>query len=235
MKTARLPPIRSSLEVSGERFIREKMRVARVAGLAGIRLYTATPASGLWRLAKAGGQGRPPYWAYAWAGGLALARHVLDKPETVMGRRVLDLGAGSGLVGIAAAKAGAASVFSAETDAHARVAIGLNAVENGVAVELIEGDVLDDPPPAVDVVLAGDVFYDEAVAKPMLTFLDRCLAAGIYVLVGDPGRAPLPSHRLRAVAHYDVPDFGDGAARTPAWVFALEPHGVPGEAAENRR
>jgi predicted nicotinamide N-methyase len=219
------------MPVDAERFIRDNMRVAPVVGLPEIRLYAATPATGLRRFAEAAGQGRPPYWAYAWAGGLALACHIRDHPETVAGRCVLDLGAGSGLVGIAAAKAGAASVLAAETDGNARVAIGLNAAENGVAIALAEGDMLAGTLPAVDLVLAGDVFYDESVAAPMLAFLDRCRAAGITVLVGDPGRAPLPRHRLRAVAHYDVPDFGDGAARTPAWVFVLEPSAVRGEAA----
>jgi predicted nicotinamide N-methyase len=212
------------------RFIRDNLRVAPIQSLPEIRLHMATPASGLWRLSGKGAA-VPPYWAYPWAGGLALAHHILDHPEIVAGRRVLDLGAGSGLVGVAAAKAGAARVLAAETDSHARVAIGLNAVENSVTTELFEGDVLAGPPPAVDVVLAGDVFYDKDVAARMLVFLDQCLAIGIEVLVGDPGRAPLPRGRLRALAEYAVADVGDGGARTPAWVFVLEPPTGPTAAA----
>lgn len=204
-------------------FIRANLRLAPVPSLPEIRLHMATPASGLWRLSGRGSAAMPPYWAYPWAGGQALARYVLDHAEIVAGRRVLDLGAGSGLVGIAAAKAGAARVLAAETDGNARIAIGLNADENGVTVELFEGDVLGRPPPAVDVVLAGDVFYDKDVAARMLVFLDRCLAAGIAVFVGDPGRAHLPRGRLRTIAEYAVADVGDGAARTPAWVYGLEP------------
>lgn len=213
------------------RFIRDNLRIAPIQSLPEIRLHMATPASGLWRLSGRGGAAVPPYWAYPWAGGLALARHILDHPEIVAGRRVLDLGAGSGLVGIAAVKAGAAKVLAAETDSHARIAIGLNAAENGAAVELFEGDALAGALPAADIVLAGDVFYDKDVAARMLVFLDRCLAAGIAVLVGDPGRAPLPRDRLRALAEYAVADVGDGAARTPAWVFVLEPATGPTAAA----
>ena len=207
------------------RFIRDNMRVVPVPSVPEIRLYTATPASGLWRLAEKGGKQAPPYWAYQWAGGLALARHILDHPETVAGRRVLDLGAGSGLVGIAAAKAGAAQVIAAESDRNAHAAIELNAAENGFAITLADVDVLIGPSPTVDLVLAGDVFYDRGTALRMTAFLDRCLAAGIAVLVGDPGRAYLPRARLRLLAEYDVLDVGDGASVKPGFVFALEPAG----------
>ena len=217
------------MQFDSSQFIRANLRLAPVLSLPEIRLHMATPASGLWRLSGRGAA-IPPYWAYPWAGGLVLARYVLDHAEIVAGRRVLDLGAGSGLVGIAAAKAGAARVLAAETDSHARVAIGLNAAENGVAVELFEGDALAGAPPASDIVLAGDVFYDKDVAARMLVFLDRCLAAGIAVLVGDPGRAHLPRGRLRAVAEYAVTDVGDGVARTPAWVYRLEPPAGRGNA-----
>ncbi|TGQ96195.1 methyltransferase, partial [Mesorhizobium sp. M1C.F.Ca.ET.204.01.1.1] len=115
----------------------------------------------------------------------------LDHPEIVTGRRVLDLGAGSGLVAIAAAKAGAAEVIAAEIDRNGIVALGLNAAANGVAITVIGEDVTAGPPPAVDLVLAGDVFYGHEVARRVIPFFDRCLAAGIEVLVGDPRRTDL--------------------------------------------
>ncbi|TIR64473.1 MAG: methyltransferase, partial [Mesorhizobium sp.] len=147
---------------------------------------------------------QPPYWAYAWAGGAVLARYVLDRPSTVAGRRVLDLGAGSGLVGIAAARAGAREVTAAEIDRNGIVALRLNAEANGVAIIIIGEDISAGPPPSVDVVLAGDVFYGQAVARRIVPFLDRCLAAGIEVLVGDPGRAWLPRRRIRLLGEYQV-------------------------------
>ena len=160
---------------------------------------------------------QPPYWAYAWAGGAVLARYILDRPEAVAGRRVLDLGAGSGLVGIAAAKAGASAVIAAEIDRNGVAAIGLNAAANGVTTAIIDKDITTGPPPAVDLVLAGDVFYGREVALRVMPFLDCCLAAGIYVLVGDPRRNDLPLSRLRLLAEYLVPDFGDakGVATRP--------------------
>jgi predicted nicotinamide N-methyase len=163
----------------------------------------------------------PPYWAFPWAGGLALARHILDRPETVAGRRMLDLGAGSGLVAIAAAMAGASAVSAAETDRYGLAAIGLNATANGVAIAAIAGDVTGGPPPDVDLVVAGDVFYEQALAEHMTAFFDRCRTVGIDVLVGDPGRAYLPHPRLQLIAEYAVPDVGDveGAAAKASGVF----------------
>jgi predicted nicotinamide N-methyase len=209
-------------------FIRENLRLAPVPSVPEIRLYTAHPASGLRRL-LGDADGPAPYWAYPWAGGIALARFVLDRPEIVAGRRVLDLGAGSGLVGIAAAKSGAGDVAAAETDLNGLAAIPLNAAANGVAVRALGEDVLAGEPPAVDVVLAGDVFYDADLAIRVEAFLDRCTARGLVVLVGDPGRRPLPRARLRLLARYAVADFGaakSGETGTSA-VFAFERRGAP--------
>ena len=134
---------------------------------------------------------------------------------------MLDLGAGSGLVAIAAVKAGARHVIAAEIDPFAVAAIRLNAATNGVGLGVIKRDITVGPPPDVDVVLAGDVFYDPAVSTRMLPFLDRCLAAGIDVLVGDPGRRDRPAERLRELAAYPVGDFGE--PNRDGFVFALLP------------
>jgi predicted nicotinamide N-methyase len=172
----------------------------------------------------------PPFWAFAWVGGQALARHVLDHPEIVRGRRVLDLAAGSGLVGIAAARAGAASVVASDTDARARTAIALNAAENGVRLEVV-GDVVgpvdddeaDDVELDVDVVLAGDVFYEQPMARHMERFCDEAVAAGVDVLVGDPGREYLPRRRCTALAVHEVSGTADleggPTTRTTVWRF----------------
>jgi predicted nicotinamide N-methyase len=203
-------------------FIKANMRLQPVPAVPQIRLYTAHPASNLWRLTGKRGEGPPPYWAYVWAGGAVLARHFLDRPESVRGRRVLDLGAGGGIVGIAAMKAGAASVIAAEIDRNGIAAIGLNASANGVTIEIMHRDLTrSDPPPGIDLVAVGDLFYAAGLAKRVTRFLDNCLATGAEVLVGDPGRAFLPRARLEPVAEYAVPDFGEGgAAPKPSTVFA---------------
>lgn len=188
-----------------------------------IVVHKAGPKSGLWRLAEADAAFGNPYWAYHWGGGLALARYVLDQPEAVAGKRILDMGAGSGIVGIAAMKAGAASVVAADVDPYAVAAIKLNAEANGVAVEAALGDLTHTEPPEVDVILVGDLFYNEELAASVARFLDRCLAKGIEVRVGDPWRAFLPRTRLRLLKEYPGVDFGsspDGELHSNA-VFAF--------------
>jgi len=203
-------------------FIRTNLSLAAVPGIPEIHLYKALPSSGLGQLAAQDEQGfGSPYWAYYWAGGLALARYVLDHPEIVAGRRVLDLGAGSGLVAIAAAKAGASVVIAAEVDSYAVAALGLNVAHNGVAVSVMHGDLIADASPPVDVVLVGDLFYERDLAERVTAFLDRCLADGAHVLVGDPWRAWLPRTRLRLLAEYEVAETDSSAAKASA-VFAFE-------------
>lgn len=204
-------------------FIAANLPILSVPGIPEIRLHKAGPHSGLRRLAERDPQFGSPYWAHYWGGGLVLARYLLDKPEIIIGRRVLDLGAGSGIVGIAAAKAGAAEVNAADVDPYAIAAIGLNAALNNVTIETVLADLAKGEPPAVDIVCVGDLFYDATLAKHVTAFLDRCLAQGIGVLIGDPWRAHLPTSRLRLLAEYAVPDFGEGTASSrPSGVFAFE-------------
>ena len=198
------------------RFVRENLPLAPVPTVAEIRLHRAGPRSGLWRLAEWNHDFATPYWAYPWGGGLALARYVLDHPDTVAGRRILDLGAGSGLVGIAAARSGAKSVLAADIDSYAASAARLNAAANDVAIESVFGDLTQSAPPDVDLILIGDLFYEQALAERVSRFLDRCLKARIGALIGDPGRSFLPRSRLQLLAEYPGPDFGDGDRGTRA-------------------
>jgi predicted nicotinamide N-methyase len=160
----------------------------------------------------------PPFWAAAWPGGQALARYVLDTPEVVAGRSVLDLGPGSGPVAVAAALAGASRVVASEIDPFGHAAITVNAEVNGVAPVIVVGDVLGEVPPVVDVVLAGDVCYDRVMSDQVMPFLDAARARGADVFLGDPGRPYVPTGRLTAVAVFDVPDTeGPQVRRTTVW------------------
>ena len=173
-----------------------------------VSLYLAEESLPIWQKTEEqlGEDGLPPpFWAFAWAGGQALARHVLDHPETVRGKRVIDLAAGSGLVAIAAMKAGAQSVLAAEIDAFAVAAIRLNATTNGVAVEAAERDLLTEAVPDAGVILVGDLFYEKPLAERALAWLRRCRDAGLDVLIGDPGRSYLPREALTEIGHYQVP------------------------------
>lgn len=205
-----------------EDFIRRNLPLRPVPGLPHIVLHTAHPGSGLRRLEASGGA---PYWAWPWAGGLVLAHHFRDDPERVRGRRLLDLGAGSGLVGIAAMQAGAHSVLAAEIDANGLVALSLNAAANAVVLTPVAGDALALPVPDVDLVVVGDLFYDAGLAPRVTHYLERCSAAGSEVLVGDPGRAHLPLARLQPLARHEVADFGAAPGDTlrPGAVYRLLP------------
>jgi predicted nicotinamide N-methyase len=147
----------------------------------------------------------PPYWAFAWAGGQALARYLLDNPSITAGQKVLDLGSGSGLTAIAARMAGAHAVLATDIDEVALVAIRMNAAANGVTVETTAQDMLDSGPGTAGIILAGDLFYERTLGARMLTFLGACTKAGASVLVGDPQRAYFPKDRFEAVAEYRVP------------------------------
>ncbi len=189
------------------RFITAETRLRAVPFVSEIRLWQADDATLLWQrtedqLETIGAA--LPFWAFAWAGGRGLARHVLDRPELVRGRRVLDFAAGSGLVGIAAALAGAASVTAAETDAYAIAAIGLNAAENGVTIWQAPGDIVGSRVDA-DLVLCGDIFYDRAMTAAVLPWLRGLAAGGIEVIVGDPGRSYRPASGIALRASLVVP------------------------------
>jgi predicted nicotinamide N-methyase len=192
------------------RFVLEPLRIRP-----DILVYRPTPQSGLTSfLVEQDCADASPYWAYSWAGGAALALYLRDHPERVAGRNVIDFGAGSGLVGIAAAKAGAGRALAFEPDLLGRIAFRLNAEANAVAIGLC--DAAERP----DIVLAGDVFYDAEIAASTLPVLSAYAANGADVLVGDPFRAALPLSALEQIAEYEVPDMG-GDALVPAGVFAL--------------
>jgi predicted nicotinamide N-methyase len=147
----------------------------------------------------------PPYWAFAWAGGQALARYLLDNRPLVAGKSVLDLGSGSGLAAIAARRAGALQVLASDIDFWAIAAVELNAAANDLAVSTTPADLLAGPPPAVDVVLVGDLFYERALADSVLAFIERAAARGMQVLIGDPQRSYFPGGLFEKLADYAVP------------------------------
>jgi predicted nicotinamide N-methyase len=178
-----------------------------VTGLQGIRLHLADEVLPLWRALQvetSDPDAALPYWAFAWGGGLALARYLHEHPDAVAGRRVLDLASGSGLCAIVAMQAGAARATAVDIDAFAAAAIELNARANGRRIEVIRRDLLDDEVPETDVVLAGDCWYEASLAQRVLPWLQRARALGIDVLVGDPGRRYLPAEQLIEVATYAV-------------------------------
>jgi predicted nicotinamide N-methyase len=192
-------------------FIRANTKLRPVPHVPEIVLHVADEAVPLWSKTEEelGAMGLPPpFWAFAWAGGQGLARYVLDHPETVRGKRVLDLACGSGLVGIAACLAGGAPVIGADVDPLCEAAVALNSFANGCGVDFRHEDLLDRKPgiePRFDVILVGDLFYEQGTAARALAFLEAWSLAGCDVLIGDPGRTYLPCERLRELAVYDVP------------------------------
>ncbi|MDH3475631.1 MAG: methyltransferase [Rhodospirillales bacterium] len=188
-------------------FVRANTLVSAPPLVPEIRLHLASEVVPLWQateqeLAESGLP--PPFWAFAWAGGQALARYLLDNPEVARGKRVLDFAAGSGLQGIAAAKAGAARVEAAEIDDFAIAAIGLNAALNGVAVAAVQRDLIGAANPGWDLVLAGDVCYERPLAARIAAWLTDLAAGSSEVLLGDPGRSYLPKTGLERVTAYSV-------------------------------
>jgi predicted nicotinamide N-methyase len=146
----------------------------------------------------------PPFWAFAWAGGQALARYILDMPQIVAGKRVIDFASGSGIVGLAAARSGAAHVLCADIDTFCGAAIRLNAEANGVQVDFTQDNLLDAPAPAADVILAGDICYEKPLAAQVMAWLGAARRRGATVLIGDPGRSYFPREGLVKLAEYRV-------------------------------
>ena len=189
-------------------FVRRNTNVSAPPLVREIRLHLASEITPIWQaseesLARDGVP--PPFWAFAWAGGQALARYLLDHPDGVRGRGVLDFAAGSGVVAIAAAMAGAAPVVAAEIDPFAAAAIAANAALNGVAVAVATDDIVDRAAAPWPVVAAGDVCYERPMAERVVAWLRRLAVAGSEVLLGDPGRAYLPADRIEPLARYTVP------------------------------
>lgn len=192
-------------------FVRANTVIAAPPLVPEIRLHLATEVTPLWEATEATLEQSglpPPYWAFAWPGGQACARHVLDNPRLVAGRRVLDLAAGCGVAAVAAAKMGARASAS-EIDRFALAAIALNAALNGVEVAPVDRDVLDDPPGDWDTVLAGDLCYERPMADRVASWIKSQARAGVTVLMGDPGRAYKPAGGLAEVARYVVPTSRD--------------------------
>jgi predicted nicotinamide N-methyase len=188
-------------------FIRANTAIAAPPLLPEIRLYLATEITPIWQASEdvlARANGPPPFWAFSWAGGQALARYVLDNRAVVAGRRVLDFGSGSGLVAIAASLAGAAHVVAAEIDDFAAAAIALNAALNGAAVTVETADLIGTASGAWDVVLVGDMCYEQPLAARLTAWLRVLARAGATILLGDPGRSYVPTSGLVAQARYTV-------------------------------
>ncbi|WP_372708236.1 methyltransferase [Brevundimonas sp.] len=192
-----------------------------------ISLWLADEITPIWRLTEEelGEMGLPPpFWAFAWAGGQGLARWLLDHPTEVRGKRVLDFAAGSGLVGVAAMKAGAASVLCADVDPFCGAAAALNAAANGVTLAFTAEDLLEGPPPEVDVICAGDVFYEQPMSSRVLDWLTLAAAGRTRVIVGDPLRTYFPRTGFELLAEYVVPTTreleGSAVKRTRVWTLS---------------
>ena len=207
--------------------IRGSTRLGPVPLVPEIRLYQASEPMSVWQHTEQA-TGRtgldPPFWAFAWAGGQALARYLLDHPETVTGRHVIDVASGSGLAAIAAIRVGAATITAYDIDPLAVAAIAVNADANGVAIPAVCTDVLSGlPPDGTDLVLVADAFYERDLAAQVLRFAERSQARGAAVLAGDFGRAYLPRARLAPLASYDVPGLAAledaDVKRTTVWTL----------------
>jgi len=189
-------------------FVRANTAVEAPPLVPEIKLHLASEVTPLWHATEATlakSQLPPPYWAFAWAGGQALARYLLDHPETVRGKSVLDFGAGSGLVAIAAMKAGAKAATAAEIDDFSVAAIALNAALNDVTLTIECADVIGRSPAPWDTILVGDMCYERPLAERLTDWLRQLARAGTTVLLGDPGRTYLPKSGLEPIARYAVP------------------------------
>lgn len=207
-------------------FIRENTRLQAPPHTPELALHLADEVTPIWKLTEEALEEiglPPPFWAFAWAGGQALARYVLDHPELVAGKRVIDFATGSGIVAVAAMKAGAASVLAADIDVFCEAAVGLNAEANGVEIGFTDRNLLDAPPPEADVLLAGDICYERPMAEAVMAWLGQGRAARARVLIGDPGRTYFPKDGLEKLAEYQVPTTREledlAVKRTSVWTL----------------
>ncbi len=188
-------------------FILENTRLQAPPHTPELALHLADEVTPIWKMTEEALEEiglPPPFWAFAWAGGQALARYVLDNPQVLAGRRVVDFASGSGLVGIAAMRAGAAHVLAADIDGFCGAALSLNAEANGVCVDFTDTNLLTAPAPAADVILAGDICYEKPMADAVMAWLSEARARGTTVLIGDPGRSYFPRAGLTKLAEYQV-------------------------------
>ena len=188
-------------------FILDNTRLQRPPHAPELILHLADEITPIWRLTEEelGDLGLPPpFWAFAWAGGQAVARYVLDNPMEVAGKRVLDFASGSGMVAVAAMKAGASDVLAADIDDFCAAAVALNAAANGVEIGYTPDNLLNADPPDVDVILAGDICYEKPLAEQVLDWLETAHRRGVRVLIGDPGRSYFPKSGLERLAEYRV-------------------------------
>ena len=189
-------------------FILENTRIQPPPHTPELNLHLADEVTPIWRLteeALAEIGLPPPFWAFAWAGGQALARYVLDHSDEVAGKRVLDFASGSGIVGIAAMRAGAGHTLATDIDPFCGAALAVNAELNGVRIDFTDQNLLDAPPPDVDVILAGDICYEKPLADQVMNWLAAAHVRGTRVLIGDPGRSYFPRVGLEKLAEYEVP------------------------------
>ncbi len=199
---------RPGLNAKHADFIKAQTEILSPPLVPEVKLHLAHESVPLWQKTEEelGEMGlAPPFWAFAWAGGQALARYILDHPEIVSGKSVIDLASGSGLVGISAMKAGAKSVLAADIDPFSAAAILLNANLNEVIMSVTTDDVLASPVPHAEVLLIGDLFYEKSLATRVIEFAESAKASGMTVLIGDPGRSYLPKDKLEKCAEFSVP------------------------------
>lgn len=207
-------------------FIRENTRLQAPPHTPELRLHLADEVTPIWKLTEEALEEiglPPPFWAFAWAGGQALARYILDHPGLVAGKRVIDFATGSGIVAVAAMRAGATSVLAADIDIFCEAAVGMNAEANGVEIAFTDQNLLGAPPPEADVLLAGDICYERPMAEAVMAWLGQGRAAGARVMVGDPGRTYFPKDGLEKLAEYQVPTTREledlAVKRTSVWTL----------------
>ncbi len=193
-------------------FIRTQTEIAPAGIVPEIKLHLATEVTPLWQLTEERlreGDLPPPFWAFAWPGGQGMARYILDNPDLVRGKRIVDFGAGSGIAAIAAMQAGAKSALAVDIDTLALTSITLNAELNNVKVDIAEGLDLEKPYTKADIIFAGDICYQQSMSTKLTRWLYLCIAKGVVAYIADPGRAYVPHDGLTKLTSYDVPTSRD--------------------------